>query len=55
MAWRHGVLGPALLVFACGARSEPAGLRDISSIDELRAAFERDAGKPRLVLLLSPT
>jgi hypothetical protein len=30
-------------------------LRDLRSVDELRSAFNRDAGKVRLVLLLSPT
>jgi hypothetical protein len=30
-------------------------LQDLSSLDELRAAFERDAGKTRVILLLSPT
>lgn len=32
-----------------------AVLNDIDSIDELRELFIRDAGKTRLVLLLSPT
>jgi hypothetical protein len=30
-------------------------LQDLRSLDELRQAFNRDAGKTRLVLLLSPT
>ena len=29
-------------------------LTDVT-VDDLRARFERDAGKPRLVLLVSPT
>ena len=44
----------ALFAATCGAASGPT-LRDISSIDELKTSFEHDAGKPRLVLLLSPT
>jgi hypothetical protein len=44
----------ALFATTCGAAEAPR-LRDLSSVDELKAAFERDAGKPRLVLLLSPT
>lgn len=30
-------------------------LHDLQSLDELREAFDRDAGKIRLILLLSPT
>ena len=36
---------------APGTRS----LEDIRSVDDLRARFQADAGKPRLVLLVSPT
>lgn len=32
-----------------------ASLTDISSVDQLQSAFNRDAGHPRLILLLSPT
>jgi len=32
-----------------------AKLTDLSSVDQLQAAFNADAGKPRLILLLSPT
>jgi hypothetical protein len=39
----------------CSTRAEGSPLRDLKSLDELREAFNRDAGKPRLVLLLSPT
>jgi len=30
-------------------------LEDVRSVDDLRARFQADAGKPRLVLLVSPT
>jgi hypothetical protein len=30
-------------------------LADLQSVDELRVQFNRDAGKTRLLLLLSPT
>jgi hypothetical protein len=49
---------------ACGGGGEqeasspaPAAgsLRDIAGVLDLRAAFNADSGRPRLVLLLSPT
>ena len=39
---------------AAYAASKPE-LEELRSIDDLRSRFERDAGKVRLVLLLSPT
>jgi hypothetical protein len=45
-------LGP-VLGYRC---EEPAKvLANMSSMDDLRARFNEDAGSPRLVLLLSPT
>jgi hypothetical protein len=44
----------ALFAVTCGAANSPT-LLDISSVDQLETAFDHDAGKPRLVLLLSPT
>jgi hypothetical protein len=43
--------------FATACRGAPAvaTLSDISSVDELKNQFNRDGGKPRIVLLLSPT
>lgn len=54
-----GVFLAAALLFACGNDSvsdEPGSdLRDIDRIEDLKAIFNRDAGVPRLILLLSPT
>lgn len=44
----------ALLLTACTAAAETT-LHDLGSVDELRQAFQEDAGKPRVILLLSPT
>ena len=35
----------------------PAGLTltDLHAVDDLQTAFNQDAGKPRLILLVSPT
>ncbi len=57
----------ALLLTGCGHSgagtvpwdrpSAPAGmsLTDLHDVGELQARFNQDAGKPRLVLLVSPT
>ncbi len=35
--------------------AQTATLHELASVDQLKARFNRDAGQPRLVLLLSPT
>jgi hypothetical protein len=42
----------AALSLSCGASSPWV---ELDSIDDLKAVFERDSGKARVVLLLSPT
>jgi hypothetical protein len=48
-----------LLVIYFGSQSQLASgrkpLTDIQSIETLRTQFNRDAGKTRLIMLLSPT
>ena len=39
---------------SCRGDSKPK-LLDLGGIEELKARFNRDAGKPRIVLLVSPT
>jgi hypothetical protein len=48
---KRALLAAALLLH-CG---EPSPWTELDSIDDLKAAFQRDSGKPRVVLLLSPT
>ena len=48
------VLASALLVAACASPTQ-ATLTDLSSVDELKQRFNQGVGKPRVVLLLSPT
>jgi hypothetical protein len=50
-------LAVAALPFAAQAPVAPSApvLRDINRISDLQTTFERDAGKLRIVLLLSPT
>jgi hypothetical protein len=52
-AWL-AVAGLPVAAQAPVAPSAPA-LRDITRITDLQTIFERDAGKIRIVLLLSPT
>lgn len=45
----------ALALTLLGCRPGPPTLQNISAVDELAARFNADAGKPRIILLLSPT
>lgn len=39
-----------------GLAQQPAtGLQDIQSVSDLQTYFDRDIGKPRLLVLISPT
>jgi hypothetical protein len=50
----------ALVAAGCGGSGDeqaaaPVRVADLTSLDQFRAAFDDAAGRPRLVLLLSPT
>jgi hypothetical protein len=52
------VLGLVLLAagLSAGCSGDESGrLQDLNNIGDLKTRFNRDAGKPRIVLLLSPT
>ena len=63
--WAWALLGLfllAMLAAACGQQTGPSAssgdddaLADIQGVEELRALFVQDSGRPRLLLLLSPT
>jgi hypothetical protein len=40
---------------ACGGGGATPTLSDLNGVEALKTQFNRDAGKPRIVLLLSPT
>jgi hypothetical protein len=52
-----------LVVAGCGgsdaappeAQDPPSSVRDLESVDPLKEAFNADAGRSRLLLILSPT
>lgn len=50
---RGGYLGE--LVSRVGETGSPVAVHDLANINTLRDAFNRDAGSPRLILLVSPT
>lgn len=50
---RGGYLGE--LISRVSESGPPVPVRDLDNISTLRQAFNRDAGSPRLILLVSPT
>ena len=49
------VLSALMMALVTGCKPGPPTLSNLSSVDELKARFNADAGKPRIILLLSPT
>ena len=49
------LLGVLVVLTMAVALSAAARLHDLRALDDLKAQFNRDAGKVRIVLLLSPT
>lgn len=47
-------LAMSILAAACGDTHTPT-ISDLAGVQELKERFNADAGKPRVVLLLSPT
>jgi len=55
---RHRVLRSLALAASLAANTGGATageLHELGALDDFKARFNRDAGKPRLLLLLSPT
>ena len=44
-----------LLSFSSAGCEHKPALQDLNGVEELKARFNKDRGKPRIVLLLSPT
>lgn len=51
----HSYLSEAVERLGETGSGPDAPLTDLTRIDQLEAAFNRDSGHPRLILLLSPT
>lgn len=54
------VLVAVLVGAGCGGSSaertaDPGAVAELTDVEQLASAFDADRGKPRLVLLLSPT
>lgn len=50
-----GVLALSLIIAAACRGPQTATMSDLAGVQELKERFNADAGKPRIVLLLSPT
>ena len=50
-------LAALILLLSCsgGGTGPPATLTDLGNLQDLQETFNRDAGVPRIVLLVSPT
>jgi hypothetical protein len=48
-------LAALTVALATGCRPSPPALTNIAGVEALKARFNADAGKPRIILLLSPT
>jgi hypothetical protein len=58
-AWLLAILAILVVTLSCTserpASERSESLHDLEDVSQLRAAFNRDIGHPRLVVLLSPT
>lgn len=60
---RAGLLLALVALAGCGSGDEPAApegapatsVRELANVLQLRSDFEADAGKPRAIILFSPT
>ena len=53
---RRAALVALAAALACACRGERIPtIEDLAGVDQLKARFNRDAGMPRTVLLVSPT